>query len=199
MTQDTAVVVTKMLNSTVTVREIREHHTTVIQHMTEAALHACQAGDLLLQMKAQLKHGQWEPWVKRYCPFLSIRTAQEYMRLAAAVPKTQRAAVLKGKSLRQGLKLLRPPREPKAQQTLETLNTGTKPPRAVLEDDKTVEVGRRDPSIYDGLHVIIGYFNNGDLDKLLAPLEAVGHDCSEAHSAGKVFCDALVKLSEGTR
>jgi hypothetical protein len=42
--------------------------------------HAISAGDLLLEAKAQLKHGQWLPWLES-CG-LSERTAQRYIRLA---------------------------------------------------------------------------------------------------------------------
>jgi hypothetical protein len=47
--------------------------------------HAMAAGDLLLEAKAQLKaqlgHGQWLPWLTERCE-LSVRSAQLYMRLA---------------------------------------------------------------------------------------------------------------------
>jgi hypothetical protein len=43
--------------------------------------HAMRAGDMLLEAKAQLKHGQWTAWLKQHCA-LSERDAQRYMRLA---------------------------------------------------------------------------------------------------------------------
>jgi hypothetical protein len=39
------------------------------------------AGDLLIEAKKQLKHGQWLPWLEQYCA-LSRRTVQLYMKLA---------------------------------------------------------------------------------------------------------------------
>jgi hypothetical protein len=39
------------------------------------------AGELLIEAKAQLRHGQWLPWLQDNCN-LSERTAQLYMRLA---------------------------------------------------------------------------------------------------------------------
>jgi hypothetical protein len=44
---------------------------------------AMQCGDLLIAAKAQLKHGQWLPWLKEnFGLHLDVRTAQVYMRLA---------------------------------------------------------------------------------------------------------------------
>jgi hypothetical protein len=41
------------------------------------------AGEKLLEAKAQLAHGEFTPWVKRHF-IISIDTAQQYMKLAAA-------------------------------------------------------------------------------------------------------------------
>jgi hypothetical protein len=43
--------------------------------------HAIAAGELLLEAKDQLKHGQWLPWLKEHCQ-ISERTARLYMRVA---------------------------------------------------------------------------------------------------------------------
>jgi hypothetical protein len=43
--------------------------------------HALTAGDLLIQAKKQLKHGQWLPWLEQHCK-ISDRTAQRYIQLA---------------------------------------------------------------------------------------------------------------------
>jgi hypothetical protein len=43
--------------------------------------HAIAAGELLLEAKAQIKHGQWLPWLKEHCQ-ISERTARLYMRVA---------------------------------------------------------------------------------------------------------------------
>lgn len=39
------------------------------------------AGDLLIEAKAMLRHGEWLPWLRDHCA-ISARTAQLYMRLA---------------------------------------------------------------------------------------------------------------------
>jgi hypothetical protein len=43
--------------------------------------HAIAAGELLLEAKDQLKHGQWLPWLKGHCQ-ISERTVRLYMRVA---------------------------------------------------------------------------------------------------------------------
>lgn len=43
--------------------------------------HAIAAGELLIEAKAQLKHGQWLPWLRDHCD-MSDRTARAYMRVA---------------------------------------------------------------------------------------------------------------------
>ena len=60
---------------------IRFEHTAVADNLSEALAHSMAAGDLLLEAKAQLKHGQWLPWLKDHVD-ISERTAQLYMRTA---------------------------------------------------------------------------------------------------------------------
>jgi hypothetical protein len=43
---------------------------------------AIRCGELLLEAKRQLPHGEWLPWLARNCPKISERSAQRYMRLA---------------------------------------------------------------------------------------------------------------------
>src|SRR6202044_2192582 len=43
--------------------------------------HVIAAGELLIEAKAQLKHGEWLPWLEEHCG-LSDRTARRYMRVA---------------------------------------------------------------------------------------------------------------------
>ena len=49
-------------------------------HARGAMTSALHAGELLVQAKGYLQHGQWETWLAANCP-LSFRTAQAYMRL----------------------------------------------------------------------------------------------------------------------
>jgi hypothetical protein len=57
-----------------------EHRATDIA-LKESVEHAMKAGDLLLEAKAQVPHGQWLPWLSDRCE-ISERTAQLYMRIA---------------------------------------------------------------------------------------------------------------------
>ena len=59
-------------------------HSAALAAATSATEHAIRCGDLLIEAKAGLEHGQWLPWLKENCPF-SERTAQAYMRLAQKV------------------------------------------------------------------------------------------------------------------
>jgi hypothetical protein len=56
---------------------------------------AMAAGDLLIEAKAQLKHGTWLPWLRDHCA-MSPRSAQLYMRRAknrAAIEKANAQSV----------------------------------------------------------------------------------------------------------
>jgi hypothetical protein len=60
--------------------------------------HARRAGELLMQAKAEVQHGEWLGWLALHCPAISERTAQVYMRIAREWPeleaKAQRVADL---------------------------------------------------------------------------------------------------------
>jgi Protein of unknown function (DUF3102) len=56
--------------------------------MRRGVEHAIRAGELLLEAKNHLKHGQWLPWLAEYCE-LSDWTAQLYMRLARHKPELE--------------------------------------------------------------------------------------------------------------
>jgi hypothetical protein len=60
---------------------IRTEHEAAGAAIKRGVQHAMAAGDLLNEAKAQLKHGQWLPWLKGNCAIPS-RTARLYMTLA---------------------------------------------------------------------------------------------------------------------
>jgi Protein of unknown function (DUF3102) len=60
---------------------IRAFHEATAEGLRRSVEHAMAAGDLLIEAKAQLKHGQWLPWLRDHC-VMSERTAQLYMRCA---------------------------------------------------------------------------------------------------------------------
>jgi hypothetical protein len=49
--------------------------------MKQSLEHAIMAGELLIEAKEQVKHGEWLPWLRDHCT-ISERTAQLYMRCA---------------------------------------------------------------------------------------------------------------------
>ena len=51
--------------------------------------HALRAGELLIEAKAGLAHGQWLPWLKENCSDVSERSAQNCMRMAREVAKLE--------------------------------------------------------------------------------------------------------------
>lgn len=63
------------------VDRINEHHRVAFCKAGEALESARQAGLLLIEAKAALKHGEWLPWLEANIEF-SARTAAGYMRLA---------------------------------------------------------------------------------------------------------------------
>jgi hypothetical protein len=73
----------------------------------DAVSHAIRAGELLLEAKGQVKHGQWLLWLKANFPG-SARSAQGYMRLARHVEDAQALAHL---GVEGALRQLAAPRE----------------------------------------------------------------------------------------
>ena len=61
--------------------EIRREHQLAEQHFKAAVAHAINAGQLLIEAKRQVKHGEWLPWLEANFPG-SRRTATTYMKLA---------------------------------------------------------------------------------------------------------------------
>jgi hypothetical protein len=60
---------------------IKAEHEAVGIALKDSVRHAIMAGELLLQAKDQVPHGQWLPWLRDHCT-ISERTAQLYMRVA---------------------------------------------------------------------------------------------------------------------
>jgi protein gp37 len=59
---------------------INAEHVAVANSLTTSIKHAIAAGDLLIEAKRKVPHGEWLPWLE-YCG-VSDRVAQRYMRLA---------------------------------------------------------------------------------------------------------------------
>ncbi len=70
---------------------INTEHEACHASMKKGLDHALKAGELLLEAKRGLPHGEWLPWLGENCPDISERTAQNYMRLARELPKLEPA------------------------------------------------------------------------------------------------------------
>ena len=101
--------ITKDLTALAT--QINREHQEAEAAATRSLQHVRRAGELLTQVKAQVGHGGWGPWLEQHFEG-SARTAQTYMRIASRFEelesKTQRVADL---PLREALALLAEPRE----------------------------------------------------------------------------------------
>jgi len=60
---------------------IRREHQAAIEATKRTLEHCIAAGALLIDAKAQLKHGEWMPWLADHCS-IPDRTVRLYMRLA---------------------------------------------------------------------------------------------------------------------
>jgi hypothetical protein len=92
---------------------INAEHDAVERALLTAVEHARRAGDLLIEAKAQVDHGEWLPWIRDYCPNVSPQVAQRYMRIAREWPRVEAANAYRGThlSVREALALLATPRE----------------------------------------------------------------------------------------
>ena len=83
---------------------INRHHAACRDADRAALTHAIRAGELLMDAKAALHHGEWGAWVAAHCTF-AARTAQLYMQLARyAQANPQRVADL---TLSEGIQVVR--------------------------------------------------------------------------------------------
>jgi len=60
---------------------IREEHDLTISGVKQGMVHALRVGELLIEAKNLLEHGQWLPWLQKNCPNIEVRVAQLYMRV----------------------------------------------------------------------------------------------------------------------
>src|SRR5262245_1763877 len=73
--------------------EIRREVDAAGSSWRDAVGHALAAGELLIEAKGRVKHGEWLPWLEANFPG-STRSAQGYMRLAENAEDAQRVAHL---------------------------------------------------------------------------------------------------------
>jgi hypothetical protein len=68
------------------VPKIRVEHQAAEAAFETAVARALRCGDILIEVKAKMRHGQWGPWVRKYVVepgVMSERTERNYRRLAA--------------------------------------------------------------------------------------------------------------------
>jgi hypothetical protein len=79
----------------------------VMRDHQSALAHAIKAGELLLEAKSLLRHGEWEPWLEQHFG-ASARTARTFMRLSK---KSADPAVLEANSIAGALEALAKPKQ----------------------------------------------------------------------------------------
>jgi Protein of unknown function (DUF3102) len=89
---------------------IRITHAAVGHAMKSAVENAMATGDLLLEAKEQLDHGQWMPWLREHCQ-VAERTARLYMRLAKNRAVIELAGDTANLTLNGAARLLAAPRD----------------------------------------------------------------------------------------
>jgi hypothetical protein len=103
-------------------QRIKEEHSNVARALHRGFIHACAAGELLIQAKRKAGHGKWSPWLRDECN-ISMRTASLYMRLAKTRTgiESQIGNAVADLTLRGAMKLLSPPRpsDPPAEEMAE--------------------------------------------------------------------------------
>ena len=63
------------------VKRINAAHAIAVDAFKTATEAAVKCGELLIEAKMEIRHGEWEAWVEKNCAF-GRRSANGYMRLA---------------------------------------------------------------------------------------------------------------------
>jgi len=155
--------------STETVAEIGREHELPQSAFRAAIGHAIRCGELLIDAKAQVRHGEWSSWLAEHFAG-SERTARGYMRLAR---NRQRVADMP--SIREALAELAEHREAPTDESLDEAALRRVQHEDVEEDLRRVFVAggwRREPWSWDALiaWTVIGVTMRG-LDDAGAPAD----------------------------
>lgn len=121
------------------VYQVNEAHDRCQQSYRSALKHARQAGEILLQLKAGRKHGEWLGWLNQHCK-VPERTAQTYMRIAREWDKIQESAAVADLSLRDAITLLSEPEDEIPVVEAELLPSPVKPSQCQFSQGDWVEV-----------------------------------------------------------
>jgi hypothetical protein len=104
----TALIVPK---DTLDAERMNQKHRSIVGKQTSAKIEAASLGEDLIAKKADLKHGEFKPWIEANCEF-SYDSAKNYMKVAKA--KRDRAPLFDAcTSIREVLDLGKKPSAPK--------------------------------------------------------------------------------------
>jgi len=131
-------------------QRIKKEHSNVAHALHRGFIHACAAGELLIQAKGKAGHGKWSPWLRDQCR-ISVRTASLYMKLAKNRKgiESQIGNAVADLTLRGAMKLLSPSRQsdPHAEEMAEggagTAAAPTVDPMAIKDERKLSKTKRR--------------------------------------------------------
>jgi hypothetical protein len=84
---------------------INAEHDQAQAALRDGLLHARTAGDLLIQAKGLVRHGEWLPWLQEHCR-VAERTAQAYMRVAREWEQLAKSATVADLTFREASRLL---------------------------------------------------------------------------------------------
>jgi hypothetical protein len=101
--------------------QINAAHDACQRHLKSGLKHAKHAGELLLQAKNKVPHGQWLSWLKRNCKFTQ-RTAQRYLLICKHWPElTAKATRASHLSFREAIKAIATPKGDRWDESAERL------------------------------------------------------------------------------
>jgi hypothetical protein len=131
-------------------QRIKKEHSNVARALHRGFIHACAAGELLIQAKGKAGHGKWSAWLRDQCR-ISARTASLYMKLAKNRNgiESQNGNAVTDLTLRGAMKLLSPPQpsDPPAEEMAEggagTASAPTVEPMAKKDERKLSKTKRR--------------------------------------------------------
>jgi hypothetical protein len=143
---------------------IRSEHEAATGAMRRSLEHGMAAGELLLEAKAQLKHGQWGPWLTEHCA-IPYSTAALYMKLARRRSEIEQISNVRDLSLRGAVGLLSDADRPTAEEMEDAADDALPPiPLAEGEIEIAIDAVKFRPDLYPRSQVIpelvtrYGYF-----------------------------------------
>jgi hypothetical protein len=123
-------------------QSINTMHRALVAVENYAKGRAAQIGEILQEVKAQVQHGEFIPWVEKNC-MVTHKRAKEYM-IVAKNKKHSQVLFDQCKSIREVLALGKPPKAPKVETRAATLNDLRKVERLrALRDCPTATEGER--------------------------------------------------------